>query len=158
MQRSLNKADHCRCLNDSQGKKSNSRRRQSLKFWLLSPMQNQVLRAQKMFCNSRVAITNTGQQNHVLNCTAACVVLTAREREECINAPDVRWDCAWCLVTWNITLKWICNGFHLWILCVMIKQWSKVLQTFCSNQNYGSNQPFTPNFIQCMRFTGLNLL
>ena len=36
---------------------------------------------------------------------------------------------------------------HLWILCVWIKQWSKVPQTFCSNQNYVSNELFTPNFI-----------
>jgi hypothetical protein len=31
----------------------------------------------------RVAITNTGQQNHVPTCTAVCVVLAAREREHC---------------------------------------------------------------------------
>jgi hypothetical protein len=58
-----------------------------VKFSLLSPTWNQVLRAQKMFCNSRVTITNTGQRNHVPTCTAVCVVLMAREREECVSAP-----------------------------------------------------------------------
>jgi hypothetical protein len=76
-----------------------------VKFCLLSPTQNQVLRAKKMFCDSRVTITNTGQRNHVPNCAAICVVLVAREREECISAPDMRWECAWCLVLQNITLK-----------------------------------------------------
>jgi hypothetical protein len=63
------------------------------------------LRAQKIFWDSGVAITNTGQQNHVSNCTAICVVLLAREREECISALDVRWECVWCIVSQNITLK-----------------------------------------------------
>jgi hypothetical protein len=76
-----------------------------VKFCLLSPTQNQVLRAQKMFCNSRVAMTNTVQQNHVPNCAAVCVVLAAREREGCLSAPDVRWECVWCLVLGNVTLK-----------------------------------------------------
>jgi hypothetical protein len=93
------------CLSDSQGKISNSRMKQSVKFWLLSPTWNQVLRAQKMFCDLRVAITNIGLRNRVCNCAAICVVVTAREREEFISMPDMRWECAWCLVSQNITLK-----------------------------------------------------
>jgi hypothetical protein len=69
-----------------------------VKFRLLSPTWNQVLRAQKMFCDLKVTITNTGQRNHVPSCAPVCVVLMAREREERISVPDVRWECAWCLV------------------------------------------------------------
>jgi len=29
----------------------------------------------------------------------------ARGRAQCINAPDVMWGCAWCLVSRNITPK-----------------------------------------------------
>jgi len=52
----------------------------------------------KMFSDSRVAITNTSQQNHPPNCPVICVLIVARERAQCINAPDVMWACAWCLV------------------------------------------------------------
>jgi len=56
IQRSVSKADRCRCLLQWRGKKSNSRRKPSLKFWLLTPARNK-----KIFSDSRVAITNTGQ-------------------------------------------------------------------------------------------------
>jgi hypothetical protein len=46
----------------------------------------------------RVAITNTSQQNHPPNHPVVCVLLVARERAQCINASDVMWACAWCLV------------------------------------------------------------
>ena len=68
--------------------------------WLKDQMQ-----AQKVFCDSRVAITNSGQRNQPPNCTAVCVLLTAKERAQCINVQDVMWACAWCLVSWNITPK-----------------------------------------------------
>jgi hypothetical protein len=47
---------------------------------------------------SRVAITNTGQQNHLPSCAVVCILLVARERAQCINVPDVMWACVWCLV------------------------------------------------------------
>jgi len=50
-------------------------------------LEDQV-QAQKMFCDSRVAITNTGRRNHPPNCAAICVVLTIRERAQCINVPE----------------------------------------------------------------------
>ena len=56
------------------------------------------LRIKKMFSDSRVAITNTSQRNHPPKCPVICVLLVARERAQCINAPDVMWACAWCLV------------------------------------------------------------
>ena len=43
IQRSLNKADHCRCWEMTR-QKSNSRIKPSVKFWLLTPTQNQMLR------------------------------------------------------------------------------------------------------------------
>jgi len=49
------------------------------------------VQAQKMFCELKVAITNTGQQNHQPNCAAICVLLAAKERAKCISAPDVMW-------------------------------------------------------------------
>jgi len=58
---------------------------------------------QQMLCDSRAAITNTGQQNHAPNSTAAPVHLMARERAQCVSAPDVTWACTWCIVSWNIT-------------------------------------------------------
>jgi len=61
--------------------------------------------AQKMFCELRVAITNTGQRNHQPNFADVCVLLTAKERAQCISVPDVMWACAWCLVSRNITQK-----------------------------------------------------
>jgi hypothetical protein len=63
------------------------------------------VRVQKIFWDSGFAVTNTGQRNHVPICTAVCAVLAAREREECISTPYVRWECVWCLVLQNITLK-----------------------------------------------------
>jgi hypothetical protein len=45
-----------------------------VKFWLLSPTPNQVLRAQKMFRDSRVAITNTGQRRVRVYKCAICEV------------------------------------------------------------------------------------
>ena len=33
----------------------------------------------KMFCDSRVAITNTGQRNHQPKCAAVCVLVTAKK-------------------------------------------------------------------------------
>jgi hypothetical protein len=82
-----------------------------VKFWLLSPTRNQVLRTHEMFCNSRVAITNTGQQNHVPNCAAVCVVLVARGREQCMDkCTKCEVGMCMCLVSRNITLKWICKG------------------------------------------------
>ena len=65
----------------------------------------------------------------------------------CIHVPNVVCACVWCLVSWNITPQYICKSPLSWILCVVIKQWSKVPQTFCSNQNYVSNKLFTPHFI-----------
>jgi len=42
-------------------------------------LEDQV-QAKKMFCDPRVAITNTGQQNHQPNCTAICVLLAKKGR------------------------------------------------------------------------------
>jgi len=76
---------------------------------------------QKMFCDSRVTITNTGQRNHQPDCAAVCVLLVAKERAQCISVPDVMWACAWCLLSRNITPKQIFNiSPSLWILCVML--------------------------------------
>jgi len=52
----------------------------------------------KMFSDSRVTVTNTSHRNHTSNCPVVCVLLVARERAQCINAPDVMWACVWCLV------------------------------------------------------------
>ena len=67
-------------------------------------LEDQV-QVQKMFCDSRVAITNAGQWNHQPNCTAVYVLLAAKQRVQCISAPDVMWACVWCLVSQNITQK-----------------------------------------------------
>jgi hypothetical protein len=147
IQRCLNKADHRTCLSDRRGK---NQTRGGSNQWNPScchPLGIRCWGLKKSFATQRVTIPDTDQRNHVPNCAAICVVLAAREREECISASDARWDCAWCLVSRNSTLKWICKGPQLWTLCVMIKQWSKVLQTFRSNQNYVSNKLFTPNLI-----------
>ena len=64
-------------------------------------LEDQV-RPQQMFCNSRVTITKTSQQNHPPNCTAGCVHFASTDRAQCISAPDVSWACAWCLVLQNI--------------------------------------------------------
>ena len=60
---------------------------------------------QKMFCDSRVTIINTGQRNRQPNSAAVRVLLAAKERAQCINAPEVMWACAWCLVSRNNTQK-----------------------------------------------------
>jgi len=39
------------------------------------------------------------------NSTAVCVLFAAKETTQCINAPDVMWACAWCLVSRNIAQK-----------------------------------------------------
>ena len=54
---------------------------------------------------AEVAITNNGQRNHQPTCTAVCVLLAAKERAQCISAPDVTWACVSCLVLRNITQK-----------------------------------------------------
>jgi len=53
----------------------------------------------KMFCDPRVAIKNTGQQNHQTKCATICVLFMAKERAQCITAPDVMWDHSRCLVS-----------------------------------------------------------
>jgi len=63
------------------------------------------VQVQQKLCDSRVIITNAGQQYHPPNCTAISVHLTARESAQYISAPDVMWTCAWCLVSKNITQK-----------------------------------------------------
>jgi len=63
-----------------------------MKFWMLTQTWNH-----KMFSNSRVAIMDTGQRNHPPIC-AVCVLFMARERAQCIYAPDVLWACPCCLV------------------------------------------------------------
>jgi hypothetical protein len=67
-------------------------------------LEDQV-QAQNTFCDSRVTITNIGQRNHQPNCVAVCVLLVAKERQQCISAHDVTWACAWCPVLQNITPK-----------------------------------------------------
>jgi hypothetical protein len=64
-------------------------------------LENQV-QVQKMFCDLRVAIINTGEKNHQPNCVAICILLAAKERAQCISAPDVTWAGAWCLTSRNI--------------------------------------------------------
>jgi hypothetical protein len=61
---------------------------------------------QQRQASAEVTITNTGWRNHQPNCIATCVLLTAKERVQCISAPDVTWACAWCLVPRNITRKY----------------------------------------------------
>jgi len=60
---------------------------------------------QQMFCDSRVVIINTGQRNLPHISGAVCVLLTAKESEQSISAPDVTWACVWCLVSRNIKQK-----------------------------------------------------
>jgi hypothetical protein len=62
----------------------------------IAPTQDWVeeqVRAQKMFCESRVAVKNTGQRNHQPSCAAVYVLLAAKERAQCISVPDVTWAC-----------------------------------------------------------------
>ena len=66
-------------------------------------LEDQV-RTQKMFCDSRVAITSTGERNQP-NSAAVCVLLVDKESAQSISVPDVMWACAWCLVSRNITQK-----------------------------------------------------
>ena len=60
---------------------------------------------QQQQASAEVAITNTDQRNHQPNCKAVCVLLVAKERAQCISAPDVMWANEWCLVSWNIIPK-----------------------------------------------------
>jgi len=62
---------------------------------------------QQQQASAKDAVTNVGKRSHQLTCAAICVLLTARERAH--SVPDVTWACAWCLVSWNITQKEICN-------------------------------------------------
>ena len=111
---SVNKADDC--SSQSHGReKINLRRKSSVKFWLLAPTRNPVrrlamlktiFRKKKKNNNnnnnssssssslSRSCHNKQGQGNHQPNCTAVCVLLTAKERAH--GAPDVKWACAWC--------------------------------------------------------------
>jgi hypothetical protein len=41
------------------------------------------------FCDSRVAITNTGQRKHQPSCDVVCVLLAAKETAQCISVPGV---------------------------------------------------------------------
>jgi len=102
---------------------------------------------QQMLCDSRATITSTGHSNHPPISAAIYVHLPARERAQLVSAPDVTWACVWCLVSHNITPLQICKSSQLWILCVMIKQWSQVPLTFSSNQNYVSKELFTTHCI-----------
>ena len=61
-------------------------------------LEDQV-RPQQMLCDSRAAITSTGQRNHPPNSAAIYVFLSATERAQFISVPDVTWVCAWCLVS-----------------------------------------------------------
>jgi hypothetical protein len=47
---------------------------------------------QQQQASAEVTITNNGQQNHQPNCTPVCVLLAAKERAQCISAPDVAWN------------------------------------------------------------------
>jgi len=67
-------------------------------------LEDQV-QSQKMFCDSRVTITSTGQRNRQSNSAAICVLLAAKERAQCISVPDVMWVCVWRLILRNITQK-----------------------------------------------------
>jgi hypothetical protein len=58
---------------------------------------------QQQQASAEVSITSTGKRNQP-NCSAVCV-LAAKERAQCISAPDVMWACAWHPVLWNITQK-----------------------------------------------------
>jgi hypothetical protein len=58
---------------------------------------------QQQQASAEVAIKNTGHQNHQPNCAAIRVLLAAKERAQCISAPDMMWACAWCFVLQNIT-------------------------------------------------------
>ena len=60
---------------------------------------------QQQQASAEVAIANTRQRNHQPTCTAGCVLPAAKERAQCISAPDVTWACVWCLVSRNITQK-----------------------------------------------------
>jgi len=58
---------------------------------------------QQQQASAEVPITNTGQRDHRPNCTAICVLLTAKERAH--SGPVVMWACVWCFVPCNITQK-----------------------------------------------------
>ena len=60
---------------------------------------------QQQQASAEITITNTGQQNYQPNYAAIYVLLAAKERAQCISAPDVTWACVWCLVSRYITQK-----------------------------------------------------
>ena len=92
-----------------------------MKFWLLTWRLNQVRKLamledyfeeeeeeeeqQQQPASGEVATTNTGQRNQP-KCSAVRILLAAKEGH---SASDVTWACTWCLVSWNITQKSICN-------------------------------------------------
>jgi predicted nucleic acid-binding protein len=61
-------------------------------------LEDQV-RVQKMFCDSRVTIRNTGQQNHPPNHATVCVLLMAKER------------------AWIISMQMGCEPVHGALFC-----------------------------------------
>ena len=93
IQRSVNKADHCRCLLQWSEKNQTRGGSHQCNSDCWHQTQNK-----KMFSSFRVAITNTSKRNHPPNCPVIWVLLVARERAQCINVPDVMWACMWCLV------------------------------------------------------------
>jgi hypothetical protein len=72
--------------------------------------------SQQMLCDSRAAITSTGQQNHPPNSVVVCVHFTARERAQCISATDLTCAYAWCLFH-VLSYHYICKSPPLWIVC-----------------------------------------
>jgi len=85
IQRSVKKADHCRCLLQWPGKNQT----QGGSHQWNSDCWHQT-RNKKMFSDLSVTITNTSRRNHPPNCPVICVLM-ARERTQCISAPDVMW-------------------------------------------------------------------
>ena len=70
----------------------------ALPVWLEDQVQ-----PQQMLCDSRAAITSTGQRNHPPNSVVVCVHFAAGERAESISATDLTWAYVWYLVSCNIT-------------------------------------------------------
>ena len=52
--------------------------------------EEEELQQQQQQVSAEVTITNTGQRNHQPTCATVCV-LAAKERAQCISAPDVTW-------------------------------------------------------------------
>ena len=60
----------------------------------IAPLQDWLedqVRLLQMLCGSRVVIINTGKRNRQRRRAAVYVLLAAKEREQCTNAPDVMW-------------------------------------------------------------------